>query len=209
MTETDAGNRPDGADPPVRVCVFCGSNAGSSSDHAEAAAELGRLLVEREVGLVYGGGRVGLMGVLADAVLAADGEVTGVIPGHLVDREVAHAGLTRLEVTDSMHARKARMAELSDGVIALPGGFGTFEEVLEILTWNQLGLLAVPVVFCDVGGFYAPLFEFLDRAVDAGFLRPTHRALAQRAPDPASALDAALTPVVGPGEHKWIDLDRT
>lgn len=194
---------------PIRVCVFCGSSTGSAPAHAATAAELGHLLAERGVGLVFGGGRVGLMGVVADAVLAAGGEVIGVMPGHLVEREVAHEGLTRLEVTESMHARKARMAELSDGVIALPGGFGTFEEVLEILTWNQLGLLAVPVVFCDVDGFYGPLLEFLDRAVDAGFLRPAHRAMAQRATDAATALDLALTPVVGAGEHKWIDLDRT
>lgn len=196
-------------DAPTRLCVFCGSNVGVAPAHAAAAAELGRLLAARGVGLVFGGGRVGLMGVLADAVLAGGGEVIGVMPGHLVDREVAHDGLTRLEVTDSMHARKARMAELSDGVIALPGGFGTFEEVVEILTWNQLGLLAVPVVFCDVDDFWAPLFEFFDRSVEAGFLRPVHRHMAQRAGDPVTALELALGPVAATGHHKWIDLDKT
>lgn len=196
-------------DGPTRLCVFCGSSSGSTPDHAAAAAELGRLIAERGVELVFGGGSVGLMGVLADAVLGAGGAAIGVMPGHLVAREVGHTALTHLEVTDSMHARKARMAELSDGAIALPGGFGTFEEVLEILTWNQLGLLTVPVVFCDVDGFYAPLFDFFDRAVEAGFLRPNHRALARRAGDPAAALDLALTPVAGDPQHKWIDLDRT
>jgi len=159
------------------------------------------------IGLVYGGGRVGLMGALADAVLAAGGEVTGVMPRHLVDREIAHRGLTALEVTASMHERKARMAELADGFIALPGGFGTFEEVIEVLTWNQLGLLAAPVVLLDVEGFYEPLLTAFDRAVTGGFLRESHRRLARRAGDVATALRLATEPVTDV-EHKWIDLDR-
>jgi len=191
-----------------RVCVFCGSNAGTAAAYAAAARDLGAAMAERGVGLVFGGGRVGLMGVLADAVLDAGGEVIGVMPGHLIDREVGHTGLTRLEVTRSMHERKARMAELADGVIALPGGFGTFEEVLEVLTWNQLGLLALPVVFLDVGDFYASLLGFLDGAVEAGFVRPAHRALAQRATDVDDALARALAPPPGGSGHKWIDLDR-
>src|SRR5690606_18265464 len=150
-------------------------------------ATLGARLAARDIGLVYGGGRVGLMGIVADAVLAAGGEAIGGMPAHLVDREVGHTGLTRLEVTHSMHERKARMAERSDGVIALPGGFGTFEEVLEVLTWTQLGLLAAPVVFLDVDGFFAPLLDFLDRAVDAGFVRAGHRLLAQNSLDPDDA----------------------
>ncbi len=130
--------------------------------------------------VVYGGGKVGLMGQLADAALAAGGEVVGVMPAHLVEREIAHPGLSRLEVTSSMHERKAMMAELASGFIALPGGFGTFEEVIEILTWNQLGLMSKPVVFLDVDGFYTPLLDFFDRSVDARFVRPDHRSLAQR-----------------------------
>ena len=191
-----------------RVCVFCGSNAGTAAAYAAAARDLGAAMVERGVGLVFGGGRVGLMGVLADAVLDGGGEVIGVMPGHLIDHEVGHTGLTRLEVTRSMHERKARMAELADGVIALPGGFGTFEEVLEVLTWNQLGLLALPVVFLDVDDFYASLLGFLDGAVEAGFVRPAHRALAQRATDVDDALTRALAPPPGGSAHKWIDLDR-
>ena len=156
---------------------------------------------------MYGGGKVGLMGQLADAALAAGGEVVGVMPAHLVDREIAHPGLSRLEVTSSMHERKAMMAELASGFIALPGGFGTFEEVIEILTWNQLGLMSKPVVFLDVDGFYAPLLDFFDRSVDARFVRPDHRSLAQRAVTVAEAIDRATsTPPATP--HKWIDLDR-
>lgn len=196
---------------PTRLCVFCGSNSGASPAYAEAARFLGASMAERGLGLVFGGGRVGLMGVVADAVLAGGGEVIGVMPGHLVDREVGHTGLTRLEVTGSMHERKARMAELSDGVIVLPGGFGTFEEALEVLTWNQLGLLGVPVVFLDVERFFEPLFELFDRAVEARFVRAEHRALAQRAATVADALDraTAVSPnTVSGGPDKWIDLDR-
>lgn len=175
---------------------------------ADTARSLGTAMAEQGIGLVFGGGRVGLMGVVADAVLAGGGEAIGVMPGHLVDHEVGHTGLTRLEVTGSMHERKARMAELADGVIVLPGGFGTFEEALEVLTWNQLGLLALPVVFLDVHGFFAPLFEFLDRAVGAGFVRPVHRELAQPATDVPDALQRALAPPPGGAANKWIDLDR-
>jgi uncharacterized protein (TIGR00730 family) len=194
-----------------RLCVFCGSNRGSTPAYADAARALGTAMVEHGVGLVFGGGRVGLMGVVADAVLAAGGEAIGVMPGHLIDREVGHTGLTQLVVTETMHERKARMAELADGVIVLPGGFGTFEEALEVLTWNQLGLLAAPVVFLDVDGFFAPLLGFLDRAVEHGFVRPAHRAMAQRAAEPVEALRLALAPAPtadGPADHKWIDLER-
>jgi uncharacterized protein (TIGR00730 family) len=194
-----------------RLCVFCGSNSGATRAYADAARTLGTAMVDHGVGLVFGGGRVGLMGVVADAVLAAGGEAIGVMPGHLIDREVGHNGLTRLEVTATMHERKARMAELADGVIVLPGGFGTFEEALEVLTWNQLGLLAVPVVFLDVDGFFEPLLGFLDRAVEHGFVRTGHRTMAQRAAGPAEALRLALAPAPtadGPADHKWIDLDR-
>jgi hypothetical protein len=195
------------ADVSERVCVFCGSNVGSSASFVEAARELGHGLATRGLGVVYGGGKVGLMGELADAALDAGAEVTGVMPAHLVDREIAHSGLSRLEVTASMHERKALMAELASGFIALPGGFGTFEEVIEILTWNQLGLMSKPVVFLDVDGFYTPLLDFLDRAVDARFVRPEHRSLAQRADTVADAIEHATSAPPATG-HKWIDLDR-
>jgi uncharacterized protein (TIGR00730 family) len=189
------------------VCVFCGSNVGASESYVAAARELGAGLAARGIGVVYGGGKVGLMGRLADAALEAGGEVVGVMPAHLVEREIAHPGLSRLEVTASMHERKALMAELASGFIALPGGFGTFEEVIEILTWNQLGLMSKPVVFLDVDGFYAPLLHFFDRSVEASFVRPEHRMLAQRATTVADAIDLARsTPPAIP--HKWIDLDR-
>ena len=190
-----------------RVCVFCGSNAGASESFVTAARELGAGLAASGLAVVYGGGKVGLMGQLADAALEAGGEVVGVMPAHLAEREIAHPGLTRLEVTDSMHERKALMAELATGFIALPGGFGTFEEVIEILTWNQLGLMAKPVVFFDADGFYAPLLDFFDRAVEARFVRPEHRGLAQRATSVADAIDRATSPPPATA-HKWIDLDR-
>lgn len=188
--------------------MFCGSNEGVVSRFVEVAQVLGRTVAERGLGLVYGGGRVGLMGVIADAALEAGGEVIGVMPAHLVDREIGHLGLTALEVTTSMHDRKARMAELADGFVVLPGGFGTFEEAIEVLTWNQLGLMSKPVVFLDVDGFYGSLFEFFDEAVSAGFIREEHRALVLLATSAVDAVDLACTdaPVT---RHKWIDLDRT
>jgi uncharacterized protein (TIGR00730 family) len=184
------------------ICVFCGSSTGTDPAFRADADELGRLLAAGGHRLVYGGGHVGLMGVVADAVLAGGGEVIGVMTEQLMLEEVAHPGLTTLEVTASMHERKARMAALSDGVIALPGGFGTYEEVFEILTWNQLGLVAKPVVFCDVEGFYAPLFEMIDHADRAGFLHDGHRAIAQRAATPADALRVATAPPP-PFVRKW------
>jgi uncharacterized protein (TIGR00730 family) len=192
----------------TRICVFCASNSGTSPAYLAAATELGTALAHHGIGLVYGGGRVGLMGAVADAVLAAGGEAIGVIPAHLVEKEIAHTGLTELVVTDSMHARKARMAQLADGFVALPGGFGTIEEVVEVLTWNQLGLIAKPVVLLDVQGFYAPLLELAAGAVDAGFLRAEHLALAQVATTVAGALALATAPAPATG-HKWLDLDRS
>ena len=164
--------------------MFCGSNTGSDDRFGEMAVELGTRIAECGHRLVYGGGRVGLMGTVADTALAAGGEVVGVITEHLVGAEVAHLGVSALEVTGSMHERKARMAELSDGVIVLPGGFGTLDESFELLTWNQLGLLAAPVVFLDVAGFFGSLFDFITHSVESGFIRPEHAALAQRAPRP-------------------------
>ena len=190
----------------ARIGVYCGSNLGSSTMYAEHAARLGSAIASHGFGLVYGGANVGLMGVVADAAIGHGAEVIGVIPRHLVDVEIAHPGLTRLEVVDSMHERKALLAELADGFVALPGGFGTLDEVFEMLTWNQLGLIAKPVVFLDVGGFFTDLFAFLDKAVDAGFLRSTHRLLAQRALTVDEALALASAPVP-PLEHKWVDRD--
>lgn len=155
-----------------RLCVFCGSRHGARPAYAEAAAELGRTLAARGIELVYGGGNVGLMGVVADACLAAGGTVTGVIPQALMDWEVGHSGLSRLEIVGSMHERKARMAELSDGFIALPGGLGTFEELFEMLTWAQLGFHAKPIALLDVGGYYEPLRQLMRAAVDEGFMKP-------------------------------------
>lgn len=189
-----------------RLSVYCGSNVGSSPVYAETAARLGASLAAREIGLVYGGGNVGLMGVLADAVLAGGGAVTGVIPEHLVRAEVAHRGLTELIVVSSMHDRKACMSDLADGFVVLPGGFGTLDETFEALTWGQLGLQSKPVVLLDVEGFFDPLLAMMDRAVDAGFLRPAHRMLAQR----ARTVDEALALALGPAPstpHKWLDRD--
>ena len=157
------------------ACVYCGSKAGASPVYARRAAELGSRLAREGITLVFGGGNVGLMGICADAALATGGEVIGVIPEQLVGWEVAHADLTRLEVVSSMHERKARMFDLSEGFIALPGGFGTLDEMFEMLTWRQLGLGDKPCAFLDVAGFYAPLVAMMDGMVDAGFLHADHR----------------------------------
>ena len=171
-----------------RVCVFCGSKHGVRPEYTEAARAMGVALVEAGVDLVYGGGKVGLMGVVADAVLEAGGAVIGVIPDHMSDREIAHDGLTELRVVGSMHERKAQMYELSDGFAALPGGLGTLEELFEITTWSQLGLHAKPTGLLDVGGFYGPLVGFLDQLVTEGFVSERHRRLLRVAADPADLL---------------------
>jgi hypothetical protein len=165
---------------------------------------MGEAIARRGMGLVYGGGSVGLMGIAADAALAAGGEVDGVIPDVLVRREVGHRGLTRQHVVGSMHERKAKMADLADAFVALPGGMGTLEELAEILTWGQLGLHAKPCGLLDVNGYYAPLIAFFDRAVADGFLRPEHRAMVLVETDPGALLDrfAAFRP---PALEKWID----
>ena len=196
------------SEPTTRLCVYCGSNAGSSPSFTAVAHQLGSALAHRGIGLVYGGGRVGLMGVVADAALAAGGEVVGVITEQLVGAEVAHTGLTRIEVTTSMHERKARLSELADGFLVLPGGFGTVDELAEVLTWNQLGIIAKPVVLVDVDGFWQPLFEWMERAVRAGFVRPSHRMLAQHAHGVDEAIAMATSPVPEVG-HKWLDRDGT
>ena len=195
-----------------RICVFCGSNAGNDPRYRAAAEQLGGLLAERGIELVYGGGNVGLMGAIADACLAAGGTVIGVIPEALVGKEVAgrhvdHRALTRLEVVDSMHTRKARMAELSDGFIALPGGFGTFEEFCEILTWGQLGFHAKPMGLLNVNGFYDPLLALFDHAVREGFLREQNRAMALAETDIGRLLDAMSTYRAEP-VSKWLKEER-
>lgn len=186
-----------------RVCVYCGSSAGADPAFAEAAIDLGRRLAGRGVGLVYGGGSVGLMGLVADAALAAGGEVTGIITRQLLDAEVAHRGLSSLEVVDSMHERKARMSDLADGFVVLPGGFGTVDEFAEMLTWNQLGIVTKPVVLVDVLGYWTGFLDWVERAATLGFVRPGHRGLVQRADDVAAAIDLALTPVAPP-PAKWL-----
>ena len=196
------------SEPTTRVCVYCGSNAGTSPSFGEAAHQLGSALAHRGIGLVYGGGHVGLMGLVADAALAADGEVIGVITEQLVRAEVAHDGLTRLEVVPTMHDRKARLSELADGFVVLPGGFGTVDEFAEALTWNQLGLIAKPVVLLDVDGYWGPLFEWMCNSVKAGFVRDSHRMLAQRAHTIDEAIALATGPVPDVG-HKWLDRDVT
>jgi uncharacterized protein (TIGR00730 family) len=189
-----------------RICVYCGSNAGRRSGYAEAARVLGTELARRGLGLVYGGGRVGLMGVLADAALAAGGEVIGVIPEALATREVAHAGLTELRVVGSLHERKALMAELSDGFMALPGGYGTLDELCEIVTWAQLGLHEKPCGILNVERYFDPFVAFIDRAVGEGFVRPEHQALILVENDPAALL-ARMAEFRPPALPKWIDRD--
>jgi uncharacterized protein (TIGR00730 family) len=173
----------------MRICVYAGSNPGTNPAYAEAAAELARLLASRDIGVVYGGGKVGLMGILADAALAEGGEVIGVIPQDLMDREIGHGGLTELHVVGSMHERKALMAELSDGFVALPGGAGTLEELIEVYTWSQLGLHAKPMGVLNVCGYYDGLAALLDHAVQEGFLRAQHRAALHTAATPAELLE--------------------
>jgi uncharacterized protein (TIGR00730 family) len=190
----------------ARLCIYCGSNAGGDPAFRAAATQLGEAMARRNIALVYGGGQVGLMGAVADAALAAGGEVIGVITDRLVGAEVAHRGLSSLEVVPDMHQRKARFEQLADGFIALPGGFGTVEEVLELLTWNQLGLVRKPVVMLDVERYWAPLFEWMDASVAAGFVRSSHRMLAQRAHTVDEALALALAPAPET-PNKWIDRD--
>ena len=160
-----------------RLCVFCGSKIGTDERYQTAAIDLGRLLVHEGIGLVYGGGSIGLMGVIADAVLAEGGEVIGVIPESLATEELLHPGVADMRVVSSMHARKALMAELSDAFIAMPGGFGTFEEFFEVVTWSQLNLHHKLTGLLNVGGYYDPLVRLVDHAVQEGFIKPKHRGL--------------------------------
>jgi uncharacterized protein (TIGR00730 family) len=191
-----------------RICVFCGSSLGSKAEYSAAAVTLGGLLARRNIGLVYGGGNVGLMGVVANAVLDAGGEVIGVIPHSLAQREIEHRGLTHLHVVDSMHTRKAMMADLADAFIAMPGGVGTFEEFFEAVTWTQLGLHRKPCGLLNVAGFYTPLSAFIDQAVAEGFIKPIHRASIVLDDDAERLLDTLAT-VTLPDVPKWIQRDET
>jgi hypothetical protein len=191
-----------------RLCVFCGSSVGVNPAYAEAATTMGTLLASRGIGLVYGGGNVGLMGVIANAALAAGGEVIGVIPRALADREIEHTGLTELRVVDSMHTRKAMMADLSDAFVAMPGGVGTFEEFFEAITWTQLGLHRKACGLLNVAGFYTPLAQFIDQAVAEGFIRPVHRTAIVVDDDPVRLLDT-LSTIDLPNVPKWIKRGET
>jgi uncharacterized protein (TIGR00730 family) len=190
------------------VCVFCGSSPGARACYAEAARALGAVLVRRHIGLVYGGGCVGLMGELADTVLAAGGEVVGVIPEAMVPKELAHAGLTALRVVGSMHERKAMMADLADAFVALPGGFGTFEEFCEIVTWAQLGLHRKPCGLLNVDGYYDRLLALFDHAVAEQFVRPLHRSLVLEEHDP-ERLVLRLAAYHAPALEQWIGREET
>jgi len=192
----------------TRICVYCGSSVGARPTYAAAARELGRVLAGRGIGLVFGGGHVGLMGVLADTMLAAGADVIGVIPEALVARELAHQGVSDMRVVATMHERKALMADLADGFIALPGGLGTLEELFEALTWAQLGLHAKPCGLLDVGGFFDDLARFLDRVVEDGFVRPESRARLVVDTD-AARLVERLGRARGPGAARAIDRTRT
>jgi uncharacterized protein (TIGR00730 family) len=172
-----------------RICVFCGSSPGAEPDYLQAARNLGRTLAERKIDLVYGGASVGLMGQLAKACLGAGGEVVGVITQELVEMQVAYTQLSQLIVVESMHARKARMAELADGFVALPGGLGTIEEFFEVLTWAQLGMHRKPCGLLNSGGYFDPLIVFLDRAVEERFIEPAHREMIQIDTSPRGLLE--------------------
>jgi len=186
-----------------RICVFCGSNPGINPAYREAAVAMGQLLAQRRIELVYGAGNIGLMGVLADAVLAAGGKVIGVIPEALMAKEVGHDGLTELRVVGSMHERKAIMSDLSDAFIAMPGGFGTFEEFCEVVTWSQLGIQSKPCGLLNVEGYYDPLLELFDHAVREGFLREENRRLVLEDSDPKQLL-AKMSSFVPVPVDKWI-----
>ena len=194
---------------PMRaICVFCGASAGNRPAYAEAARSLAATLAERDLTLIYGGGSIGVMGVLADAMLAGGGRVIGVLPEHLSRREVAHAGVTEMHIVGSMHERKALMARRADAFIALPGGLGTLEELFEVLTWSQLGLHSKPCALLNVDDYYDPLIAFLDGAVARGFVQPRHREMLLIDSHPARLLDR-IGAYVAPAVEKWLDAERS
>lgn len=191
------------------LCVFCGSSPGANPAYTDATEELGALLAAEGIGVVYGGGGVGLMGKLADAVLAAGGEITGVIPRSLVDREIGHRGVADLRVVDSMHERKGLMADLADAFVALPGGVGTLEELIEVFTWSQLGLHRKPCALLDVESYYEGLTAFLDHAVRERFLAQEYRATLIVEREPAALLERLRAFEPGAVAPKWIDREET
>jgi uncharacterized protein (TIGR00730 family) len=199
MTRTES----NGARRIENLCVFCGSSTGSHPAYFEAANQLGRELAKASVTLVFGGGRVGLMGILADSVLAAGGQAIGVIPRALVEKEIAHASLTKLHIVESMHERKALMADLADAFVLLPGGFGSWEEFCEIVTWLQLGMHRKPCAILNVAGYYDGFLSLADHALAEGFLRPAHREMliVENSPE---ALLTRLTNAAIPSEVKWV-----
>ena len=192
-----------------RVCVFCGSSPGARPAYSDATVELARLLAAQGIGVVYGGAHVGLMGVLADAALAEGGEVIGVIPQALVDKEIAHAGLSDLRVVDSMHERKALMADLSDAFIALPGGLGTLDELFEVWTWAQLGMHRKPCALLDVNGYFASLTAFLEHSVAERFVREQNRAMLLTDEDPKRLIARLRDFDPEAMQPKWIDRAET
>ena len=191
-----------------RICVYCGSNPGKSVEFLESARTLAGELVQRDIGLVYGGASVGIMGEIADTVLARGGEVIGVIPQALVDKEVSHTGLTELRIVNSMHERKEIMADLAQGFIALPGRLGTIEEIFEVLTWAQLGFHQKPCALLNVKGYYNQLTQFLDHAVAQGFVTETHRKMLLVEEDPQSLLEV-MASYNAPAVDKWIGREET
>jgi uncharacterized protein (TIGR00730 family) len=191
-----------------RICVFAGSNSGARGEYVAAAGELGRVLAQRQLGLVYGGARVGLMGALADEALSRGGHVIGVMPEALVQKEIAHRGLSELRVVKSMHERKATMADLADGFVALPGGWGTLEEFFEVLTWGQLGLHRKPCGLLNIQGYFDRLLSFADHCVDEGFVRREHRSMISVA-DSANGLLDGMAAYKAPEVKKWIDRAET
>ncbi len=186
-----------------RICVFCGAAIGNRPEYRDGAIALGRMMAARGIGLVYGGGAIGMMGAISDAVIEAGGEVIGIIPHGLLAREAGERGRVDLRVVATMHERKAMMAELSDGFAVLPGGFGTLEEVVEVLTWLQLGIHRKPAVFIDTAGYWRPLLAAFDHMLDEGFLRPETRRLAMVAPDAEGAIDR-LAQFVPPVVPRWL-----
>ena len=187
-----------------RLCVYCGSSMGARPAYRDAALSLGRLLAGRGIGLVYGGGHVGLMGAVADGALAAGGQVTGVIPRALMDRELGHTGIQDLRVVADMHERKTLMADLADAFIAMPGGWGTIEELTEMLTWLQLGIHAKPIGLLNVDGYYDPFLQFAERMVEQQFVRPEQRSLLHVEAEPHALLERLSTPMPPPVD-KWFE----
>lgn len=191
-----------------RLCVFCGSSHGRKPQYREAARQLGREMARRGIELVYGGGNIGLMGEVATAVLAAGGNVIGVLPRSMLERELAHSGIQDLRIVRTMHERKALMAQLSDGFIALPGGLGTFDELFEILTWSQLGIHDKPVGLLDVDDYFGPLWQLFEHSIQEGFVIEGHRSLLLRATDAAGLIDSFAS-YRSPQRRRWMDVTDT